>query len=215
MKVIVFGGTGMVGREVLELCLNRPDIKQVVSVGRNKTGISHAKLIEIEHHNFLDFSAIKTELSDADICYYCIGVYQGQVNKNVFWQVTVDYIEALLLDLEKCNTDIKFCLFSSQGANQKESSLIRFANAKGKAEAMLSESRLCSKYIFRPGYIAPSRANTTQSLSAKFFYPLYKLLPFIGIDAHELAKVIVNIGLIGGADKIFENRDIRKLSQFR
>ena len=213
MKAIIFGGTGMVGSEVLGHCLNRSDITQVVTIGRNKTGSSHPKLKEVEHSNFLDFSPLEDELSDADICYYCIGVYQGQVSKSVFWQVTVDYLNALLLNLEKSNPDIKFCLFSSQGANQKETSLILFANAKGRAEAMLTKSHLRSKYIFRPGYIAPSRASTVQSLSAKFFYPFYKLLPFIGIDAHELAKVMVSIGLTGGEDKIFENSEMRKLSQ--
>lgn len=213
MKVIVFGGTGMVGSEVLDLCLSHSDVTQVVTIGRNKTGFSHPKLKEVEHSNFLDFSSLEAELSDADICYYCVGVYQGQVSKSVFWQVTVDYLNALLLNLEKGNPNIRFCLFSSQGANQKESSLMLFANAKGRAEAMLSKSRLRSKYIFRPGYIAPSRVSTVQTLSAKFFYPVYKLLPFIGIDAHELAKVMVYIGLTGRDDKVFENSEIRKLSQ--
>ena len=46
----------------------------------------------------------------------------------------------------------------------------------------------------------------------KIFKPIYKLLPFIGIDAPDLAKVMVNISLAKGENKVFENKEMRKLS---
>jgi hypothetical protein len=49
-------------------------------------------------------------------------------------------------------------------------------------------------------------------LSTKIFWPIYKLLPFIGIDAPDLAKVMVNIGLAKGVNHVFENRQMRELS---
>jgi uncharacterized protein YbjT (DUF2867 family) len=47
MKVILFGATGMVGQGVLR---------------------------EIVHENFLDFSAIESELAGFDACFFCLGV---------------------------------------------------------------------------------------------------------------------------------------------
>jgi uncharacterized protein YbjT (DUF2867 family) len=47
MKVILFGATGMVGQGVLR---------------------------EIVHENFLDFSAIESELAGFDACFFCPGV---------------------------------------------------------------------------------------------------------------------------------------------
>jgi len=213
MKAIVFGGTGMVGSEVLQLCLNTPEITQVVMVGRRRTSLSHPKLKAVEHQDFLDFAAIESELADADICYYCLGVYQGQVSQVMFWQITVGYFEALLVSLEKVNPDIRLCLFSAQGASPAEKSLMMFANAKGRAEAKLNASSLKGKYIFRPGFIAPGKVETKQTLSIRLFKPLYKLLPFIGINAPHLANVMVNTGLADGADKVLENGEMRKLSK--
>lgn len=213
MKAIVFGGTGMVGSEVLQLCLDAPEITQVVTIGRHLTGLSHPKLKEIEHQGFLDFTVMEKELVDADICYYCLGVYQGQVTKEMFWQITVGYLEALLGSLEKVNPDIRFCLFSGRGASPFERSPMMYPNAKGRAEAKLSASSLKGKYIFRPGIIAPGKVASKQTLSTRLFEPIYKVLPFLGIDAPDLAKVMVSTGLVGGADKVLENDKMRKLSK--
>ena len=59
MKVILFGATGMVGQGVLRECLLDPGIESVLAVGRSPTGQRHAKLREIIHDNFTDFSAIE------------------------------------------------------------------------------------------------------------------------------------------------------------
>jgi uncharacterized protein YbjT (DUF2867 family) len=56
MKVVLFGGTGMVGRGVLRECLLDPEIERVVSVVRRQTGMHDPKLREVEHSNFFDFT---------------------------------------------------------------------------------------------------------------------------------------------------------------
>jgi len=59
MKVILFGATGMVGQGVLRECLLDPGIESVLSVGRSPSGQRHAKLREIIHDNFVDYSRSK------------------------------------------------------------------------------------------------------------------------------------------------------------
>jgi uncharacterized protein YbjT (DUF2867 family) len=157
MDALIFGATGMVGTEVLHQCLDSDQIDKVVTIGRHATGVVHPELVEIEHQNFLDFSSIETELTQTDICFYCLGDYQNQVAADVFWQITVGYLEALIYALEKANKELTFCLFSAQGADQTEKSPFRFAKAKGRAEKILLESGAPQKYIFRPGYIKPGR----------------------------------------------------------
>jgi uncharacterized protein YbjT (DUF2867 family) len=212
MKAIIFGATGMVGSEVLQYCLNHSGITEVVTVGRNSSGLTHSKLLEIPHSNFLDFSELEKLFKSADICFYCIGVYQGQVSKEVFWEITVEYFGALIRTLEVANPNSSVCLFSARGADPKEKSIAMFANAKGHAEAMFGASKIKHQYIFRPGFIAPGKIATQNTSSIQIFKPIYKLLPFIGIDAPDLAKVMVNIGLAMGANHVFENRQIRALS---
>ena len=165
IDVLIFGATGMVGTEVLHQCLGRDQIDRVVTIGRHATGIVHPKLVEIEHQNFLDFALLEAELSDADICIYCLGVYQNQVPADTFWEITVDYLSALIDVLESVNRNLTFCLFSAQGADPTEKSPFRFAKAKGRAEKILLDSAIHRKYIFRPGYIKPGRKSATAGWS--------------------------------------------------
>jgi len=88
LKALILGATGMVAQS-----LTNDEIKTVLTVGRRKSGVSHTKLMEIEHDNFLDFSSLETELIGFDIVFYCLGVYQSKVSKKQFWEITVDYLE--------------------------------------------------------------------------------------------------------------------------
>ena len=74
MKVILFGATGMVGQGVLRECLLDASVESVLAVGRSPTGQRHAKLREIMHDNFLDYSAIEPQLAGYDTCFFCLGV---------------------------------------------------------------------------------------------------------------------------------------------
>lgn len=199
----------MVGSEVLSQCLDDDRIASVLVVSRRTTGIQHDKITEIEHSNFLDFSALRADLSNVDLCIYCLGVYQAQVPKQQFWEITVDYLQALVRVLEEVNCNIRFCLFSAQGASTSERSPIRFARAKGRAENLLLASRLTGKFIFRPGFIMPGPNKKIPSMAERLFRPLYRLLPVLGIDAPDLAAVMLNVGINGAEKTVFENRDLR------
>lgn len=213
MNAIIFGATGMVGIEVLHRCLGLEQIQQVVTIGRHVTGVEHPRLREVEHLNFTDYAALEPVLSQADICFYCLGVYQGKVSTEQFWQITVDYLSALIATLERTRKEITFCLFSAQGADPDEKSRFLFANAKGRAEKRLLKSGIRQCYIFRPGYIDPGRKSARSRIPVWVARPFYKLFPAIGIDAPELAKVMVHVGLNGSDRQVFENRDLRLLAK--
>jgi uncharacterized protein YbjT (DUF2867 family) len=203
----------MVGTEVLHQCLGSDQIERIVTIGRRSTGVDHPKLVEIEHRNFLDLSPVEAELSHADICFYCLGVYQNQVPPDAFWEITVDYLEELVGVLQKANQEIMFCLFSAQGADQTEKSPFRFAKAKGRAEKLLMDSRIRKKYIFRPGFINPGRKSAQTGWSGGSARLFYRLIPSIGIDAADLAEVMVFVGLNGSAKPILSNREMRNMAR--
>jgi putative NADH-flavin reductase len=58
MKALIFGATGMVGGEVLSECLRNRAISSVVSIARRHTKISHGKLTEVLHENYLDYACL-------------------------------------------------------------------------------------------------------------------------------------------------------------
>ncbi len=65
-RLIVTGATGMVGEGVLHECLLRDEVEAVLVIGRKTCGVDHPKLKEIIHKDFLDLSAIQSQLSGED-----------------------------------------------------------------------------------------------------------------------------------------------------
>jgi hypothetical protein len=47
-------------------------------------------------------------------------------------------------------------------------------------------------------------------MSAKLFAPVYRLFPMIGIDAPELARVMIDVGMNQHETTIIENKDMRE-----
>lgn len=210
MKVLLIGATGMVGGEALRLCLAEPRITEVLSISRRLTGLQDPKLKELLHQNYLDFSALEAELKGVGLCLYCLGVYQNDVSAEDFWKITCDYQDALVKVLERASPELTFCLFGAQGADPTEKSWFRFAKAKGRAEASLLKSKFPKKFIFRPGYIHPTKPRGKPKSFERLFPPIYRLFPGTGIDSRDLASVMLRVGLEGSGRTVFENRDIRE-----
>lgn len=213
-RILLLGATGMVGNQALHQLIDNPEVKEVISIGRRVTGVSHEKLTEIIHSDFKDFSPIEDQLKETDACIYCIGVYQGQVSKESFFEITCDYQKAFMDSLEKVNPNIHFVLMSAQGADITEKSRTTFAAAKGKAENLLKATQFPKKHILRPGYIQPTGSIKSGGLAYTFMRPLGNLLmaisaKSIGIKDRDLAKALVTLSLQPLAlSKTYENREI-------
>src|ERR1700688_4041651 len=103
MKVILFGATGMVGQGVLRECLLDTSVESVLAIGRSPTGQRHAKLREIVHDNFLDYSAIESELAGYDACFFCLGVASVGMNEERYRHLTYDITLAAAKTLVRLN----------------------------------------------------------------------------------------------------------------
>jgi uncharacterized protein YbjT (DUF2867 family) len=211
MNAIIFGPSGMVGSELLTLVLDDERFEEVVAVSRSPLAVESPKLRQVIHTDYEDYSAVRDYLKNADICFYCLGVYQGQVDKKMFWKITVDFLKSLLDELSKTNNSLTFCLFSAQGASPDERSLFRFGNAKGRAERLLTDSTIGKSYIFRPGFINPGRISAMSGISLRTLKFLYRFFPSTGIDSSDLAKTMIEVGISGGNQVVYENKEMRDL----
>jgi len=88
MKVILFGATGMLGQGVLRECLLDPTIEGVLSIIRNPTGQQNAKLTELVHKDFFDFSSIESQLTGYDACFYCAGLSAAGMTEEAYSRAT-------------------------------------------------------------------------------------------------------------------------------
>ncbi len=206
----------MIGKLILEYCLQREDVNKITSITRKPTGIKHPKLVEVMHNDFLDYSIIADHLKDQDICFYCIGVYTGQVPRDEFRKITVDYTHAFASALKQQSPETGFCFLSGQGADRSEKSSVMFARDKGVAENILFNLHFNHLAVFRPGYIYPVTPRVEPNTAYRIFriaykYGLRQLYPNIGVTSEQLAKAMIIIGFNGKGQVVYENRDIGKI----
>lgn len=213
MRVIITGSSGMVGRLVLNNCLNSDKVTQVLSLVRKPTGQQHNKLTEIINTNFEDYSTQEKLFKDISVAFFCLGVYTGQVPDVVFKRITINYAVEFAKTLEKNSPQAIFCLLSGAGTDRTEKSKTPFARYKGMAENQIAKLNL-KLYCFRPGYIYPVDTRKEPNVGYKIIKVLYPILKLLGdkysIKSTELANAMFNVGLNGADKQILENQDILK-----
>jgi len=217
-NVIITGATGMIGNLVMLGCLKNENVNKVTVISRRPTGVKHPKLTEVVYDNFLDFSSIEKHFQNQDICFYCLGVYTGQVSKEKFKEITVDYTKSWAETLRRNSEKTTFCYLSGQGAaDPKDSSSMMFARDKGAAEQLLTGLQFDQTYLFRPGYIYPVVPRIEPNLSYKIMRWLYKpilskLSGKLSITSDELTIAMIQVGFHGWRTSVLENRDILNAS---
>ena len=155
MKVILFGATGMVGQGVLRECLLDGGVESVLTVGRSLSGQRHAKLREIVHDNFLDFSSIESELEGFDACFFCLGVSSVGMSEERYRHLTYDITLAAAKTLSKLNPQMVFVYVTGRGTDSTEKGSLMWARVKGKTENDLLRLPFKAAYMFRPAGIQP------------------------------------------------------------
>lgn len=213
-NVLIAGASGMVGNLILMECLSSNEVEKVISLVRKKSDMNHQKLQDVLIEDFSDYSAHTDVFKNLDAAFFCIGVYTGQVPDDQFKTITVDYAVAFAEALKNNSQNANLCLLSGAGADRTVKSRTAFAKYKGMAENGISQLDL-NFYSFRPGYIYPvvprKEPNIIYRIS-RFLYPVIKLLgKNASIKSTELAKAMFKVGLDGGNQETFENRDILEI----
>jgi uncharacterized protein YbjT (DUF2867 family) len=205
----------MIGGIVLRECLNDTTIEQVTSIVRRPSGVSHAKLVEVVHQDFLDYRDIAAHFQNQDIAHFCIGVYTGQVSDSEFKKITFGFAKAFADALAKASPTATCCFLSGAGADQKEKSRMSFAKYKGMAENYLIQKNFGQLYIFRPAYIYPVEKRQEPNFSYRLMrslYPLMKALyPQGAITSEQLGMAMFKAGITGADQVVLENEDIKRV----
>lgn len=212
-KILLAGSSGMIGQLILQHALAAPSIKEVVSLVRKPSSLQHPKLNEVVVNDFLDLSPLLNHFEQVEIVYYCIGVYTGTVDRDLFRRVTIDYPLALATAVRQKSPNHRFVLLSGQGADRKEKSKMMFALDKGIIENKLAALLGTAFYSCRPGYIYPVTPRKEPSFAyvvSRKLYPVLKLLgKKMSITSKELALAMFHIGLAQPKQLLFENDHLR------
>jgi uncharacterized protein YbjT (DUF2867 family) len=218
-RVVIVGGSGMVGGYALRYLLEDAAVGGVTSIGRRNLGVSHPKLTEILHSNFADCSPLADALTGHDAAVYCLGTYTGAVPDEELRRITVDYTVEFVRVLRASSPGATFAFLSGSGADPTGRSRMAFARYKGEAEKTLSAAGFPHVFIFRPAYIYPVQPRREPNLSYRLLraiYPAFRVLfPNQVIPADDLARTMVDAAVQRpgeGRTLILENRDIRRLA---
>jgi uncharacterized protein YbjT (DUF2867 family) len=219
MNVILFGATGMVGQGVLRECLLDSDVQQILSIVRTSSGQHHAKLRELIHTNFFDYSTIEPELTGFDACLFSLGVSSAGMDEAKYTHLTHNLTLAAAATLAKLNPQMTFLYVSGAGTDSTEHGRTMWARVKGKTENDLLKLPFHAAYMFRPGAIQPlhgirSKTKLYQTLYTvlKPVMPLLKsAFPKYITTTEQLGRAMLKVAKNGYPAPILETKDIDSL----
>jgi uncharacterized protein YbjT (DUF2867 family) len=219
MKVVLFGATGMVGQGVLRECLLDPDVTGVLAVGRSLSGQAHPKLREIQHDDFLDFSAIESELAGFDACFFCLGVSSVGLSEERYRRLTYGITMAAATTLAKLNPGMVFIYVTGAGTDSTEQGRIMWARVKGKTENDLLKLPFRAAYMFRPAAIQPLHGVRSKTAWYQAVYvvaaPLLTLLnriaPKYVTTTEQVGRAMIRVAKQGFSKPVLESEDINRV----
>jgi uncharacterized protein YbjT (DUF2867 family) len=217
-RLVIVGGSGMVGGYALRYALENPAVASVTAIGRKKLGISHPKLKEVLHQDFADCSSLAETLSGQDAAIFCLGTYTGSVPDAELRIITVDYTVEFARVLRLSGPNAAFSFLSGNGAAPTGRSRLAFARYKGQAEKALLGAGFQRVYLFRPAYIYPVQPRKEPNFTYRLLsvvYPVFRLLfPNQVVRADDLARAMVDVVVRRAPERqtlVLENRDIRAM----
>jgi uncharacterized protein YbjT (DUF2867 family) len=216
VKVILFGATGMVGQGVLRECLLDADVESVLTVGRSPTGQQHAKLRELVHGNFTDFSAIESELTGYDACFFCLGVSSVGMDAERYRYLTYDITMAAARILARLNPRMIFIYVTGRGTDSTEQGSLMWARVKGKTENDLLKLPFKAAYMFRPGVIQPLHGIRSKTawyqavyvIAAPFLTLLNRIAPKYVTTTEQVGRAMIKVARDGFPKPVLESEDI-------
>jgi uncharacterized protein YbjT (DUF2867 family) len=219
MKVVLFGATGMVGQGVLRECLLDPSVESVLAVGRGPTGKRHAKLREIVHDNFLDYSAIRSQLAGYDACCFCLGVSSVGMSELRYRHSTYDITLAAAKTLATLNPQMVFIYVTGAGTDSTEQGRVMWARVKGKTENDLLKLPFKAAYMFRPAGIQPlhgirSKTGWVQAIytgTAPLLTLLNRVAPKYMTTTEQVGRAMIKVARDGFPRPVLESEDINRV----
>lgn len=217
IRAIITGATGMVGEGVLHECLLHPEVESVLVINRRPGGVVHPKLTEIVHKDFFNLAPIADQLRGYDTCFFCAGVSSVGIDEPEYTRLTYDLTMHMATTLLHLNPQSIFCYVSGAGTDGSEKGRFMWARVKGRTENHLMQMPFKHVYVFRPGYLQPTKGLK----NTKGFYGLiswlYPLLHLVFANStstlRQLGLAMITVVLKGNDKHVIEVRDINALAK--
>lgn len=217
IRAVITGSTGMVGEGVLHECLEHPEVERILVINRKPCGITHPKLTEILHSDFFDLNAIADQLKGYNACFFCLGMSSAGIKAEAYKHLTYDLTLYMAGLLSSQNPDMVFCYVSADGTDSTEQGRSMWARVKGMTENALLKLPFRRAYMFRPGFIRPTKGLSrthTYYLAISWMYPVMRpLFRKQVISLQEIGQTMIHSVNVGYESPILGSRDIAALAK--
>ena len=219
MDVLITGSTGMVGKSVLQECINDKRVKKIYLINRIPVNLKSPKISEFILTDFLKVREVKKNIENCDACFHCMGITSFGQSSEYYYKVTFEMTKAITDLVYSINSNAIMTYVSGEGTSTKENSKIPWANVKGKAENYILNKGLKDAYMIRLGLLIPENGIKAKTKLYNLFYtlmtplfPIMKLFPTITTSS-KLGLAMINSVYYPNSDKYLDNKKINKLSK--
>ena len=207
--VAIFGASGTAGDGILKAALADPDIETIHVITRRATpriekGVAAGKVQMTLHMDYLDYSAIREQIADADAVYWAIGTSSIGVDEETYGMIHVDFPMRFVEEWVDASNQpaISFHYISSSDISEDSSAM--WAREKIRAEKSLfafADGTKLRVIAYRPDYIGPTaeEAHLGQRALFWFFRPVGA-----AVKATEIGRAMLEVTARGSE---FENGD--------
>lgn len=206
----------MVGEGVLLECLQNPNLEHVLVLTRKSTGRTHPKMTELLVPNLQNLSAVESQLTGYNACFFCAGVSAVGISKEEYERITYDLTLDVGRTLARLNPDLTFIYVSGAGTDSNGKSYQHWARVKGRTENALLALPFRAAYLFRPAFMKPTLGQHHVIKAYKYLDWLYpvvrRLLPSYVSTLQEVGQAMIKVVLAGYPKPVLEVRDIVALA---
>lgn len=152
-KAVIIGGSGLIGRKLINILLQWPQYDEIICLSRKKISIASNKLKQVVVD--FDYLANYAEHIQGHACFCCIGTTKSQTpDKAQYRKIDHDY-PLLLAKIARQNGISQYHYVSSIGADKNSGAF--YTRLKGETEEDLKAVGMESLYIYRPSVLTGDR----------------------------------------------------------
>ncbi len=210
MNILLFGASGTAGGAVLQACLDAPVVNDVRVIVRRPLGWTDAKLWEIVHADFADYTAVADAFRGVDACLFCLGISVTQVSKEEFVRISHEFPVAAAKMLMAASPGATFHYISGAGTSAESKTF--WAKVKGETENELMQ--LAGADCWRPAFIDAEPSASLPKMYAVLRPALRLLKPFrsLYVAGEDLGRAMLQATQENLRRRVIENAEIRELA---
>jgi len=207
--IAIFGASGTAGDGILKAALADPDINKIHVITRRATprideGIASGKVQMARHMDYLDYSAVRAQIAEADTVFWAIGTSSVGVDEKTYGMIHVDFPTRFVTEWIDVSNKREILFHYISSSDISEESSMMWAREKVRAEKTLIElahGTSLRVIAYRPDYIGPTEeeAHIGQDILYWFFAPVKA-----AVKARQIGEAMIEVTARGPQ---FENGD--------